>query len=67
MSFDTLKTNLEKRGYTVSVFATASEATDYLDGKISGKTVGFGGSVTLDQMGVYERLATHNDCFWQCR
>ena len=51
MSFDTLKTNLEKRGYTVSVFATAAEATDYLDGKISGKTVGFGGSVTLDQMG----------------
>jgi hypothetical protein len=67
MNFDALKTNLEKKGYTVSVFATAAEATDYLNGKIDGKTVGFGGSVTLDKMGVYEKLATHNECFWHWR
>ncbi len=67
MNFDVLKENLEKKGYTVSVFATTAEATDYLDREISGKTVGFGGSVTLDKMGVYERLATHNECFWHWR
>lgn len=67
MNFDILKKNLEKRGYTVSVFATTAEATDYLNGKIDGKTVGFGGSVTLDKMGVYEKLATHNECFWHWR
>lgn len=27
-------------------------------------SVGFGGSITLDQMGLYERLASHNSTVW---
>lgn len=58
-----LKTNLERRGYAVSRFATAQEACDYLDRQIDGCTVGFGGSVTLQEMGLPPRLATHNQAF----
>ncbi|MBQ8164581.1 MAG: lactate utilization protein [Clostridia bacterium] len=65
--FELLKSVFEKRGYTVSCFETAKEAADYLDLQINGKTVGFGGSVTLEEMGLYERLSSHNDVHWHQR
>lgn len=64
MNFDAVKQNLEARGYTVRVFPTGREAADYLDGAIDGKSVGFGGSVTLDALGLYERLGSHNKTMW---
>lgn len=57
--------NLKDRGWTVTYFDTAAEATAYLDQSIDGKTVGAGGSVTLRDMGVYDKLSTHNQFFWQ--
>lgn len=56
--------NLKARGFSVRLFETKEEAADYLDGAIDGKTVGFGGSITLRDMGVYERLASHNSVYW---
>ena len=67
MNFEALKTNLERRGFAVSVFPTKGEALTYLDREIDGKTVGLGGSVTLDEMGVFEALSTHNDVYWHWR
>lgn len=67
MKFDTVKQNLEARGYTVRVFSTGKEAADYLDAGLDGKSVGFGGSVTLDALGLYERLGTHNKTVWHWR
>ena len=67
MDFSVLEANLLARGYRVSTHKTAADATRYLSEAIHGKTVGFGGSVTLDAMGVYEALATHNDCYWHWR
>ena len=64
MDFSRVKENLEKRGFTVSVFDTAAAAADYLDAAIDGKSVGFGGSITLQQMGLAERLEQHNELFW---
>ena len=46
--FDTVKKNLEDRGYAVEVFASGAEAAAYLDGAVDGKSVGFGGSLTLE-------------------
>lgn len=60
MAFEELKKRLEQNGFAVSVFTTGAEAADYLDRQIDGKTVGIGGSMTLTQMGVPERLASHN-------
>ena len=56
--------NLKRNGYEVSMFDTAAEAADYLNQSIDGKSVGFGGSITLQDLGIYEKLAAHNDCYW---
>ena len=58
--FTTVKHNLEERGFDVTCFATAEEAADYLDKKLDGKTIGIGGSVTIQNMGLDRRLETHN-------
>lgn len=55
---------LQKKGYETAVFSTAEEAAAYLNRKIDQTTVGIGGSVTLDQMGVYQSLSEHNQVFW---
>ena len=65
--FSRVKQNLETRGFRVSVFATAAEAADYLDSAIDNTSVGFGGSVTLEQMGLYERLEQHDRVNWHWR
>lgn len=61
--FTILKNNLEEKGYQVSVFDTKEEAKEYLNSKIDGKTVGFGGSVTLREMELLEALSTHNTVY----
>ena len=57
--FTKVRANLEERGFQVSCFATAQEAADYLDAKLDGKTVACGGSITLKELGLLKRLATH--------
>ena len=63
----TLARNLRASGYKVACFETAASAAEYLDAQIDGRSVGFGGSVTLEQMGLYDRLRTHNEVFWHHR
>ncbi len=62
--FNTVKENLERLGYGVHCFATGEEAAAYLSTAIQGKTVGFGGSVTLNEIHLYEALADHNEVYW---
>ena len=62
-----LRENLEKRGFAAVYFPTAKEAADYLDSAIDNTSVGFGGSVTLEQMGLYERLERHDRVNWHWR
>lgn len=64
MDFTTLKDRLIKLGYKVNCFETAKEAAEYIDNEIDNTTVGFGGSVTLQEMGLYEKLSAHNDVYW---
>lgn len=59
-NLEKLAENLKKFGYDVSVFPTAAAAAAYLDGEIDGKTVGSGGSMTLQEMGLLELLGKHN-------
>ena len=58
------KENLEARGYSVRLFADRVSAAEYLDGAIDGTSVGFGGSVTLEQLGLFPALGRHNTVFW---
>lgn len=57
--FTTLRSNLEANGFEVSCFATAAQARDYLDRKLDGKTIGHGGSMTLQEMGLLDALESH--------
>lgn len=59
-----VKENLEKRGYSVSVFPTAAECARYLDRCIDKTSVGIGGSVTVEQLGVFPMLKAHNAVYW---
>ena len=52
-----LKERLEKIGYTAKVFATGEEAKAYLLSAIpTTDTVGVGGSMTVQQLGLAEAL-----------
>ena len=62
--FTKVAENLKKLGYQVTVFDTAAQAADYLCGEIKDTTVGFGGSITLLDMGLYERLQETNKVAW---
>jgi len=62
--FKQVAENLKTRGFEVRVFATGAEAAEYLDGAIDGKTIGFGGAVTTQELGLYEKLAEHNEVHW---
>lgn len=64
VSVEKFRANLERNGFATSYFATKEEATDYLCDEIKGKSVGFGGSMTLESMGLYERLAANNEVVW---
>lgn len=67
MQFENVKSALEKKGYKVTVCENAKEAADYIDAQIDKKTVGMGGSVTIGELGIYERLSVHNDVYWHAR
>ena len=53
MDFTNVTKALTARGFKVSSFETAKEAAEYLNTQIDGATVGFGGSITLEELGLY--------------
>ena len=65
--FTNIKANLEKKGYKVCVFDKKESAAEYLKSQINGKTVGFGGSVTLHEMNLYDILSKNNNVLWHDR
>lgn len=56
MDIERLKKNLQGRGFTFKYFETGAEASDYLAEQMAGKTVGIGGSMTVETIGLYNKL-----------
>ena len=56
--------NLKSRGFEARVFQTGAEAADYLCAVLSGEEIAFGGSLTLAQLGLFERLSEKNKVYW---
>lgn len=56
--------NLEGRGFRVHRFASGTEAAEFLVQTLHGTSIGIGGSVTIDTLGVYDRLCGSNEVFW---
>ncbi|MCR4804838.1 MAG: lactate utilization protein [Clostridia bacterium] len=63
MDLEKTISNLKKNEFEVSYFESGAQAAAYLNGKIDGKTVGFGDSETLRVMGVSAMLAGHNTVY----
>lgn len=64
MDIEKTLVNLKDRGFSARYFESSAQALDYLEDAIRDCSVSFGGSMTLDQMGVYERLSGGNRVFW---
>ena len=64
MNLETAVKNLTAHGFSVRVFRTAQNAANAISQELSGKTVGFGGSVTLEQMQLFETLQKNNTVYW---
>lgn len=56
--------NLERRGFRVHRFASGAEAAEFLVQTLHGTSIGIGGSVTIDTLGVYDHLCGSNEVFW---
>ena len=56
--------NLEGRGFRVHRFASGAEAAEFLVQTLHGTSIGIGGSVTIDTLGVYDRLCGSNEVLW---
>ena len=61
---DTVKKNLEEKGYRVSVFESSDAAVSYLAKEIDGVSVGFGGSMTVKELGLCEKLSENNEVYY---
>ena len=61
MDLQAIAATFQKHGFETSVFDSAADAAAYLNGKIDGMSVSYGGSMTVSQMGLLDMLKTHND------
>jgi L-lactate utilization protein LutB len=64
MNLQTLTDNFTREGFRVVYFDTGAEAAAYIAGKLHGKTVGIGGSMTVEQLGLGELLGRDNTVYW---
>ena len=64
MNIEKTVKNLEGRGFKVTHFANGAEAAEYIDQEVKGCTVGMGGSMTLKELGLYEKLEKDNTVYW---
>lgn len=64
MDRELLRKNFEKRGFSVRFFDTKEEAKQYFVEKFDRRSIGFGGSATLREMGLFEALSEKNAVVW---
>lgn len=64
MDKEKLKKNFERHGFHVSFFESEKEVRDYVKSLASGSSVGIGGSMTVEQCGIYDELVKVSDVCW---
>ncbi len=62
--FSKVKANMEGYGFKVSVFDTKEEACAFLAEELAGKSIGIGGSKTVEAIGLYEALEGKSEIKW---
>ena len=64
MDLNELKETLLSLGYEVSVFENKDEVREYFKTNVVGKTIGFGGSISLKELSLHELLKENNEVIW---
>jgi L-lactate utilization protein LutB len=64
MDKDKLFRQLKRKKIDLYWFETKEEAADFISSLLSEKKIVFGGSMTLKQCGMYEKLSENNEVFW---
>ncbi len=64
MDYQTIRQNFENHGFSTQLFSTVEEAREYFVKKLERRTIGFGGSVTLRELGLFEALQEKNVVIW---
>ncbi|MBO5213287.1 MAG: lactate utilization protein [Clostridia bacterium] len=59
-----LKETFERRGFRFVEFQSKEEAVAFLCAECAEKTVSFGGSVTVQELNLYEELQKKSECSW---
>ena len=59
-----LQKGREAEDFAFPCFDRVAQAADYLDAVLDKKTIGIGGSVTIQEMALAERLGKHNQILW---
>lgn len=59
-----LEKNFARRGYKTKFFDTKEEAVSYFEAKIKGENIGFGASITLQELGLDKALEKENNLIW---
>ena len=67
MNLEKVIRNLTLRGHTVQFFPKAEDALTYLCEQLHDTEVGIGGSKTVEQLGLYDRLSENNIVYWHWR
>ncbi len=64
MEYSMIRQNFKNHGFSTQFFSTKEEACNYLADTLQHQTIGFGGSVTLREMGLFEVLQQNNAVVW---
>ena len=64
MNLEKLEKNVKARGFDFFHAATAEEAVQHVLEQVQNTSVGIGGSTTVDQIGLYDRLKENNEVHW---
>ncbi|MGI6054977.1 MAG: lactate utilization protein [Clostridium sp.] len=64
MERELLKKRFEAHGFQTVFFDTGEEAAAYLHETLQGKDIAFGGSVTVQELGLFRLLSEKNQVIW---
>lgn len=64
MEYTKIRQNFERHGFTTQFFSTKEETCCYLKDILQNQTIGFGGSETLKEIGLFETLQHENVVIW---
>lgn len=67
MDYSGIRKSFEGHGFSTRLFETGKQVCEYLSAELQHKTIGFGGSYSLKEIGLYEALSENNTVIWHMK